>query len=114
MEEFKKIKGVQRKEAVGMNDLMRLFIRYNNLSASLNTQRVFDAWDAVSGIKDQTIGRFYKDGTLFISVSSSMLRTHLDMQKDAMVKAINDHLAQDSLFDSEYAPVGFVKKLVLK
>ena len=49
MPEYRKIKGVPRKEAVGMDILMKLFIRQNGLSARLNTQRVFDAWDAVSG-----------------------------------------------------------------
>lgn len=114
MEEFKKIKGVQRKEAVGMNEMMRLFVRHYNLTARLNTQRVFDAWDEVSGIKDMTIGRFYRDGVLYVTVSSSMVRTHLELQKAAMLQAINELLSKDNLFDAEYSPVSFVKRLVIK
>jgi len=114
MAEFKKIKGTPRKEALGMDQMMRMFIRSNGLTASLNTQRVFDAWDAVSGVKDYTLRRFFRDGKLYVTVSSSMIRSHLEFQKESMVKAMNEHLEKDSLFDGNYQKVGFVKELILK
>jgi len=55
MVEFRKIKGTPRKEALGMDQLIPLYIRALKLSAGLNTQRVFAAWDAVSGVAGQTL-----------------------------------------------------------
>ena len=39
MVEFRKIKGTPRKEALGMDQLIPLYIRALKLSAGLNTQR---------------------------------------------------------------------------
>ena len=64
MVEFRKIKGTPRKEALGMDQLIPLYIRALKLSAGLNTQRVFAAWDAVSGVAGQTLRKFYRDGNL--------------------------------------------------
>ncbi|MGN0201957.1 MAG: DUF721 domain-containing protein [Candidatus Cryptobacteroides sp.] len=114
MPEYKKIKGVHRKEAVGMDSLMKLFIRQNGLSASLNTRRVFDAWDAVSGASQYTLNRFFRDGRLFITVSSSMVRTHLEMQKAALLEALNGRLREDSLFDADCKLANYVKELIIK
>lgn len=114
MEADGKIMGARRKEALGMDRLMRLFLRSNNLTARLNTQRVFDAWDEVSGVRDYTLNKFYRDGRLFVTVSSSMVRSHLEFQKQSIVEAINDFLGKDSLFDSEYPLVGFVRELIIK
>lgn len=114
MPEYRKIKGVPRKEAIGMDILMKLFLRQNGLSARLNTQRVFDAWDAVSGASRYTLNRFYRDGKLFVTVSSSMLRSHLELQRRQLVEALNEHLRNDSMFDPECKLVGFVKELIIK
>lgn len=109
-----KIMGARRQQALGMDKLMRLFLRSNNLTARLNTQRVFDAWDEVSGVRDYTLNKFYRDGKLFVTVSSSMVRSHLEFQKPSIVEAINDFLRKDSLFDSEYSLVGFVEELIIR
>ena len=114
MPEYRKIKGVPRKEAIGMDILMKLFIRQNGLSARLNTQRVFDAWDAVSGASRYTLNRFYRDGKLFVTVSSSMLRSHFELQRRQLVEALNEHLRNDSMFDQECKLVGCVKELIIK
>jgi hypothetical protein len=102
------------REAIGMPDLMKAFIKHFNLSAGLNTQKIFDAWDKVSGAESFTLSRFFKDGTLYITVSSSMVRTQLGFQKDALIKAMNELLEKDSMFIKDCKTVGTVKKIILK
>ncbi len=114
MAEFKKIKGVPRKEALGMDQLISMYIKALKLGAGLNTQRVFAAWDAVSGASSFTLRRFYKDGKLFISVSSSMVRGQLEFQKAALVQAMNRFLEKDELFVKDCEKAGYVKELILK
>ncbi len=114
MDGFKKIKGVPRKEALGMEQLIPMYVRALKLSAGLNTQRVFAAWDVVSGVGGQTLRKFYRDGKLYVTVSSSMLRSHLEFQKPALIQAINVFLEKDELFVKDYDKVGYVKELVLK
>lgn len=97
-----------------MEQLIPLFIRSLKLSAGLNTQRVFAAWDAVSGVSAYTLRKFYRDGKLYVTISSSMVRSHLEFQKPALVQAMNAFLEKDDLFVKDYDKVGYVKELILK
>ena len=114
MADFKKIKGVHRKEALEMSEVIPMYIRALKLSAGLNTQRVFAAWDAVSGASQFTLRKFYRDGKLYVTISSSMVRNQLDFQKEALLLAVNRFLEKDELFVKEYQKVGFVKEIILK
>ena len=114
MPEYRKIKGTPRKEALGMDEIVPMYIRALKLSAGLNTQRVFAAWDEVSGVKDFTLRKFYRDGKLYVTLSSSMVRSHLEFQKDAVLLAVNDFLKKDELFVKDYEKVGYVKEIILK
>lgn len=114
MPEFRKIKGIPRKEALPMGTLVPMFLRARGLSVELNTQRVFAAWDEVSGIKDFTLRKFYRDGKLYVTISSSMVRSHLEFQKDSILVAINEFLGKDTLFDKTCSKVGLVKEIILK
>ena len=114
MPEYRKIKGVPRKEALGLEQIVPLVARSMGLSAGLNTRRVFSAWDEVSGVKDFTLRKFYRDGKLYVTLSSSMVRTHVELQKDAILLAVNSFLENDTLFDKSCTKVGLVKEIILK
>ena len=114
MPEFRKIKGTPRKEALSMGELLPLFVRSQGLSAGLNTHRVFAAWDEVSGVKEFTLKKFYRDGKLYVTLSSSMVRTHLEFQKNALLQSVNSFLENDQLFDRSCPKVGMVKEIILK
>jgi len=114
MPEFRKIKGTPRKEALALGEIVPMFIKAQGLTAGLNTQRVFLAWDEVSGVKDYTLRKFYRDGKLYVTLSSSMVRTHLELQKEAVLKSLNAYLEKDELFDKTFEKVGFVKAIILK
>lgn len=114
MERFKKIKGAPRKEALGMDEIVPMYIRALKLTAGLNTQRVFAAWNAVSGAAEFTLRRFYRDGKLYVTLSSSMVRSHLEFQKPALVGAMNAFLLKDALFVKDYEKVGLIRELILK
>ncbi len=102
---------ISRKEAIQMDELVSLYIRNMKLNSGLNNQRVFAAWDKISGAARFTIGKFYRNGVLYCTISSSVVRNQLYFQKEALVEAINRELEEDSLFTKDY---GFVKSLVLK
>lgn len=105
---------IQRKKAASMDELIGEYIREMKIAAGLNTQLVFDAWDEVSGASIHTIGRFYRNGTLFITLNSSVVRNRLSFQKDALVRSMNARLESDSLFVKDDPNVGLINELVLK
>ncbi len=110
---FRKYRTLTRKDAVGIGELMPYVLRAMKLSAGMNTHRVFAAWDEVSGVAAFTLNRFYKDGTLHITVSSSMVRTQLKLRTKQIIDAMNSRLAEDELFMKDNQ-VGFVKKIILR
>ena len=114
MSQFRKIKGPPRKEALSLDEIVPLFIKAHGLNAGMNTQRVFAAWDAVSGVKDFSLRKFYRGGKLFVTLSSSMIRTHLELQKDSILQSVNEFLLKDKLFDKTCPNVGLVKEIILR
>ena len=43
-----------------------------------------------------------------------MVRTHLEFQKEALLRAVNGFLEKDDLFIKDGGKVGFVKEIILK
>lgn len=105
---------LSRKKALGMDEVVQMYIRSMKISSGLNTQRVFAAWDEVSGAAKYTLKKFYRAGTLYITVSSSVVREQLYYQRDALVSMINARLREDDLFTADDPRVSFVQELKLK
>ena len=106
---------MRRQNAVGMDELVKQFIREMRLSAGLNRQRIEDAWNQVSGASRYTLGTDFSNGTLYCTLSSSIVRNQLYFQKDFILKEINDFLKKDDLFIWDWESKGdCVKVLVLK
>lgn len=106
--------GLDRKKAVGMDKLVRAYIKSMRLAPGLNTQRIFAAWDACSGAAPFTLRRFFRSGTLYITVSSSVVRNQLYFQRDLLVEKMNAWLSGDTLFTEDNRSVGYIRNLVLK
>lgn len=105
---------ITRREPRSMDDLVHQFIRTMQLSSPLNSQRIFAAWDAASGAGPYTLRRFFRDGTLYITVDSSVVRNQLWFQRDALVERINALLSEDELFTPDPRGNAPVRQLVLK
>ena len=105
---------IHRKEAVGMDKIVEAYIKSMKIAAGLNTQRVFAAWDACSGAGPYTLRRFYRGGKLYITLSSSVMRSQLFLQREVLIEKMNAVLTQDVLFTTDNKTVGFVQELILK
>jgi hypothetical protein len=105
---------IHRKQALSMEELVQQYIKSMKLAAGLNTQRIFEAWDACSGAGPFTLKRFFRDGRLYITLNSSVIRNQLYFQKDALVEKMNAWLSEDKLFTSDNRTVGFIRELILK
>lgn len=105
---------IGRKDAQGMQELVSQYIREMKLSAGFNRQRVFEAWDAVSGASRYTVDRFFRDGMLYCTISSSVVRNQLYFQRDVLLAKMNEYLDNDEMFvrDAKGGPV--IKNLILK
>ena len=105
---------VARKTALPLSELIHEYLRASKLASGLNTQRIFAAWDAASGAGRYTIRRFFRDGKLYITVDSSVVRSQLSFQRYVLVAKVNALLAQDDMFTSGEGETDIVKELILK
>ena len=104
---------IHRKEAVGMDKIVSDYIKSMKIAAGLNTQRVFAAWDACSGAASCTLKRFYRNGKLYITLNSSVIRSQLYFQRDLLIEKMNAFLSEDALFTADNHTVGFIQELIL-
>ena len=105
---------VRRKEALTMEEVIEEYIKSAKIASGLNTQRIFAAWDDCSGAGPFTLKRYFRSGTLYITLNSSVIRNQLSFQKEALIEKMNATLSVDRLFTADNRTVGFVKELVLK
>ena len=105
---------LEKKNITSIGDAIRQMLHQTRLSQGLNTQCIFEAWDEASGAGRYTQKRFYRDGILYITTSSSVICSQLEFQKKALVEKINHILEQDELFISDDPAVGPVRELRLK
>ena len=81
------------------------FIKEEHLEEGLNRTRLFKAWDLVVGEvgAKATTNKYFKDGTLYCTINSSMLRTQMYYRKEDIIAHINKMLNST-----------IVRKLILK
>jgi hypothetical protein len=105
---------IGRKEAQGMMELVEQYIREMKLTSGFNRQRVFEAWDIVSGASRYTVDRFFRDGMLYCTISSSVVRNQLYFQRDILVRKMNEYLRSDSVMICGKDDSDMIKNLILK
>lgn len=97
-----------------MGDLIQMVMKQSGAALTHNTHRVYSAWNDASGAANYTLKRFYREGKLYITLNSSVVRNQLYFQKDVLIEKINGILENDELFIKDDPRCSFVKELILK
>ena len=97
-----------------MAEAIKLFLKETGLEARHNVQRIYAAWDEASMASVHTISKYYRDGMLYVTLRSSMARTHIQMQKRDILRQMNVILSKDPLFVRKDSETEYVKEIVLK
>jgi hypothetical protein len=105
---------IRRKEALTMEEVVEEYVKSAKMAAGLNTQRIFTAWDECSGAGPFTLKKYFRSGTLYITLSSSVVRNQLSFQKEALIGKMNVWLSGDRLFTPDNRTAGFIRELVLR
>ncbi len=92
-------------ENTSLGDVLKEFIQSNRLQSGLDKISVKDAWHSVMG---EAISKYTTDvklerNTLYVSLSSSVLREELGYGKEKIINLLNEVLDKD-----------LIKKLVLR
>ena len=70
------------------------FIKEERLEEGLSRARLFKAWDLVVGETgaNATTNKYFKDGVLYCTVNSSILRTQMYYRKEDIIAHMNEML----------------------
>ena len=105
---------IKRKTAMPLASAIREYLSDSRLSAGLNTRRIFAAWDAASGAGPYTLKRFFRNGKLYITLNSAVVRSQLHPRRLELTDKINEILSRDEFFLREDSAVSWVEELILK
>ncbi len=80
-----------------IGDVLKQFISQNKLEAGMDIVNVRDAWKNVMGpgVNNYTTEIQLKRTTLYVALSSAVLREELSYGKEKIIKMINEELRKD-------------------
>lgn len=92
-------KTVRQNEANPISDLMKHFIKVNNLEKGFLKINVEEEWVKLMGpgVKSYTENISLKGGTLIVKISSAALRTELSYGKEKILSMMNEALGEDTI-----------------
>ncbi|MFN3136775.1 MAG: DUF721 domain-containing protein [Allomuricauda sp.] len=90
---------------IPLSEALNEFIQENKLQKGMDRVNARDAWSSLmgNGVNNYTTSVELKNETLYVSLSSSVLREELSLGKSKIIKMINEELGKE-----------LVKKLVLR
>ena len=88
---------VRNNEANPLGDLMKHFIKANNLEQGFQKINVEEEWVKLMGpgVKSYTEKISLKGGTLIVKISSAALRTELSYGKEKILTMMNEALGEE-------------------
>ncbi len=102
---------MRRTSPLDMTSVMGAYVKDMKLSRGLETHRICEAWDSASGAGQFTLRKFFRSGTLYVTLTSSMVRSQLWFQRAELSARMNSILAADPLYSGKENPV---KNIILK
>ena len=84
------------KEHRNMSEALKEFVQTNKLQAGLDKIDVREAWKELmgNGVNNYTTNVLLKNNTLYVQLSSSVLREELSYGKSKIIALINEHLGK--------------------
>ncbi len=80
-----------------IGDVLKEFIQANKLQPGIDKIDVRDAWKNLmgNGVNNYTSEIMLKNGTLYVALTSAVLREELSYGKEKIVKMINEELGRE-------------------
>lgn len=84
-----------------IGDVLKQFILENRLQSGIDKIDVREAWKNLmgNGVNNYTTEILLKGNTLYVALSSAVLREELSYGKDKIIKMINEELRKDVVID---------------
>ena len=87
----------KKKDEYSLAQAIKGFISKNKLQSGIDKVEVRQAWESVlgPGVNNYTTGVEFRDGTLYVSLSSSVLREELSLGRSKIIGLLNESLGRE-------------------
>ena len=87
----------RKKENLPLREALKDFIQKNRLQQGIDKVNAREAWVELmgNGVNNYTTAIELRSGTLYVSLSSSVLREELSLGKSKIIAMINEELGKD-------------------
>lgn len=87
----------KEKNLHSLSDALNAFIKENKLQKGMDKVMVREAWEKImdNGVNNYTTSVELRNNTLFVSLSSSVLREELSHGKSKIIDMLNEELKKD-------------------
>ncbi|MCQ2184600.1 MAG: DUF721 domain-containing protein [Bacteroidales bacterium] len=96
---------ISRRECVTLGQAIEKLLGGTGISEGLMADDVCRAWDRICGLPQGTAERRYSGGNLYVTFSSSALRTMMYPHKESLMARLNSYLAANPRFADIDTPV---------
>ena len=103
-----------RKYPIPVRQAIQEWLVSEGLGPAYNAHIIARVWNEVSGMEPYTGRVWFKDGTLFVTLTSSVVRSRLSLMTGELAGRINEALFQDEMFIRGKAFTRYVNQIVLK
>lgn len=88
---------MKRTEAKNIGQIINDLLKKENLDVALDEHRASALWPQImgDGINRYTIKRYVKDDIMTVHLSSAALKSELMLNRDTIIKRINEALGRD-------------------
>lgn len=88
---------MEKKEAQILSDILDEILQQNNLDIGLNASRAKEAWREIMGeaVEQCTLSLNFSKGTLYVQLSSPVLRNELFMNRKQLIARLNEHIGRE-------------------
>lgn len=85
---------MKRQEAMPVGEILRNLLKAQHLDAKLDEIKLIKLWPQMMGptIAEYTQQIYLKNGTLYISLTSAVLRNELLMYREMLIKRLNKEI----------------------
>ncbi|NER12148.1 DUF721 domain-containing protein [Leptobacterium flavescens] len=88
-------------ENISISEVLKDFIKANKLQSGIDKIEVRDAWKNLmgNGVNNYTADIQLKQSTLYVNLTSAVLREELSYGKEKIIKMINEELGKEIVKD---------------
>ncbi|MBP5538342.1 MAG: DUF721 domain-containing protein [Bacteroidales bacterium] len=105
---------IERKYPIPVRQAIQEWLLAEGLGPAYNANIIARTWKEVSGMERYTGNVWFKDGTLYVTLTSSVVRSRLSLMGGQLAERINEALFQNEMFIRGKAFTRYVNQIVLK